>query len=484
MKKVDPSSIFSHHPFTEEIFHRLTNDGYRAVLVGGAVRDLLREYLDPGYQFDPAKVDIDIATDAPVGKIRSLFTDQRIVEVGAQFGVLLIIGPNGKEYEIAQFRTERNYDGRKPGEVSLTDTLREDVRRRDFTINGLAMEESGEIIDHVEGMEDLKNKTIRAIGEAGQRFREDYLRPLRAIRFTALLDGEIEEDTWKAINEVAEEITSIAWERIREEFVKLLQTSRSARGVELMRNCGLLRHVLPELTANIDVSQPEEYHPEGDVFEHSLKALEVADELDYSPLVKMAVLLHDVGKKSAYRRSEGMHMGGHENIAAELIEDIGERLRLSNRETQFVRWLVENHMRVASLPQMNKAKQVKLIQYRHNTSYSVDQVRCRFSHFSALFQVLIADSQASAHQSGGWLPALKQFVKVLPHVHDLDRLAGAREIINGNDLLELGLQEGPLLGEILEELHHRIYGGQITSREQALQQARDLIKESKSESDK
>jgi tRNA nucleotidyltransferase/poly(A) polymerase len=476
MLRIDIDDILDPHPYARELIEELSRAGYRSVIVGGTVRDALLGQFEEDYEFDPESTDIDIATAARTEEIKELFPGFEFLEVGASFGVLVLVAPDGKEYEVAQFRTESDYDGRKPGKVLPADSLEEDIKRRDFTVNGLAVELDGRVIDLVGGVDDLRDKVIRAIGDPLTRFREDYLRPLRAVRIACYLRGEIEERTLTAIEKVADEITTISRERIKEELFRILETGTSSRGFRICHRTGLLDHILPEMLENEGIPQPEEYHPEGDVLEHSFQALEVADELGLSPLTKFAVFLHDVGKADAYYGNEKRHMGGHALLGKRKTEKIASRLKLSNREAKKLTWLVKNHMRGSVLPKMRKAKQVKLVRANQDTDYPISEETSRFDYFTSLLGTIIADSEASAHGVEGWLPVLKVFSGLLPHLQHLENLGTARKLIDGDDLLELGLDEGPELGEVLESLHEMIYAGEIETRGEALQEAAKMVK--------
>ncbi len=476
MDQVDLSGLFEHQPYAEEILANLSKSGFQAVIVGGAIRDLLRSLIFNDYEFDPEKTDVDIATSAGLDQIRSHLPGFNFVGVGEEFGVLIAIAPDGREYEIAQYRSESGYDGRRPDQVKLVDSLEEDIERRDFTVNGIAVNLEGRIYDFVGGIEDLRNRVIRAIGDPIDRFQEDYLRPLRGIRISCDLDAAIEEETYKAIDHLSEEITRISWERINLELFKILETPRSAWGMRTCHELGLLKEIIPEMADNDGVPQPEEYHPEGDVLEHSFQALEVADRLRFTPLVKLATFLHDVGKAEAYRRNKGGHLGGHELIGQKQAGRIAKRLRLSNKETKKLTWIVGNHMRGSILQEMKRAKQVKLVRYNQEEEFPIVRPAERFNYFTSLLQTIIADSEASVHGSKGWLPVVERLTKLLLHLQDLEDLGTARKLINGDDLKNLGLSEGPRLGEVLDELHEMIYAGDITSRQEAIAEAENIIK--------
>ena len=471
MERIDIDRIFTAHPFAREILERLHAAGYEAYLIGGAVRDSLLARWEGRDDFVPAEV--DIATSALPREIRALFPDRPIVGVGEEFGVLVIVAPDGRQYEVATFRTESDYDGRWPGKVELVRDLAGDVNRRDLTMNGLAADLDGWVIDLVGGVEDLRARRIRAIGDPRARFSEDYLRMLRAVRFACQVGGEIEPETAAAIKENAAHITAISWERIRDELLRIFKTNRAAHGLELLDEFRLLPHILPEIEALKGVPQPEEYHPEGDVYVHTVMAVRVADGFVRDPLVKLGVLLHDIGKPKALARSGGVNMGGHEAIGARMTKRIGERLRLSRADVARLVYLVKNHMRVAVFPKMGRGKQVRFIS--EGEVEGEKSLRRRFPLFFDLLQVLIADSEASAHRAAGWGPVIEETLRVIEHIEHVGSLNRARELIDGNTLIELGLQPGPFLGEVLNKVHDRILSGEITTREEAIAAARALI---------
>ncbi|NOX44424.1 MAG: CCA tRNA nucleotidyltransferase [Caldiserica bacterium] len=472
--RIPIDELLARHPFVEEILRRLTGAGHEAVIVGGAVRDGILAAM-AGEPFAPK--DVDIATSAPPEEIRRIFRDHHVLSVGEAFGVMIVVAPDGRQYEVATFRTERGYtDGRRPDEVAWA-SLEEDLRRRDFTVNGLAARPDGEVIDLVGGVADLKAGLIRTIGDPRSRFAEDYLRMLRAVRFACQLGFEIEDRTREAIRENAPRITGISWERIRDELVRILETPRSARGFRLLDELGLLQRILPEISALKGVPQPEDYHPEGDVFTHTLLALEVADALRFSYIVKLGVLFHDVGKPRALARSGGEHMGGHEAIGLRITEKAMRRLRFSNREIERVLFLVREHMRVARLPRMGRGKQVLLVTTGEREEHPLEDLPRRFPSYADLLRLLICDAEASGHRASAWLPVLAETVRVLLHLRRVQGLKFARSLINGHDLLAMGIPRGPVLGEILDRVHERILAGEIATRDEALRYAASLWRE-------
>lgn len=471
LTRIATDQVYRDHPYAREILTRLEQAGFEAVLIGGVVRDGLQAELQRDVKFPPH--DIDIATAAVPSEIRQIFRDWAMVGVGEEFGVLVMTAPDGQTYEIASFRVESEYDGRWPGKVDLVRDLETDIRRRDLTINGLAATVDGDVIDFVDGTRDLVDKRVTTIGDPATRFGEDHLRMMRVVRFTCRIDGQIADATARAVRDHADAILAISPERIGSELLRILETSRSARGIELLDSLGLLAHILPEVTHCHNVAQPEEYHPEGDVFVHTIEAMRVADRFVVDPIVKLAVLVHDIGKPIALERNEGRNMGGHCAIGSRMTRDIGRRLRLSKLQSQRVGDLVRNHMRIADFPKMGRGKQIRFLS--DGESPDVELLAGRYPLFYDLLQVLVADCEASAHRSSGWAPILSETIDVIDHMQQVCNVQRARELIDGHDLADLGLAPGPQLGRILHHVHDRILAGHIVTREDAILLAKDLI---------
>lgn len=475
-RRIDIERIYRKHPFARLIAETLLKAGYETVLIGGVVRDALLAQWAQDDEWEPEEV--DLATAAFPDEIEGLFREHRIVEVGKAFGVLKVVGPNGTAYEVATFRTEGEYDGRWPHRVELVRTLEEDVKRRDFTVNGLAARpDDGTVIDLIGGVEDLQRKIIRTIGDPNERFQEDYLRLLRAVRFACKLDARLDPGTSAAIKVHRQGLLKISAERVRDELLAIFETKRSALGVKLMDEHGLLELVLPEVAACKGVPQPEDYHPEGDVYTHTLLALEVADRFIDDPLVKLAVLLHDVGKREALERNRGENAAGHDAIGARMTEEICRRLRFSNVETELVVFLVKEHQRVGHFPEMGQGRQVRFLKAREGPALPIGEFSRRFPWFAKLMQLMIADCQASAMRAQGWLPVLQLLPRLLIQLRELEKLTQARKLIDGHDLIALGVKPGPRLGQLLEHIYDKIYAGEIQSREEALAYARRLVKD-------
>ena len=325
------------------VVHRLRESGFRAYFAGGCVRDRLR-----GEQ----PTDFDVATDASADDVTRLF--RRTVPVGVQFGVVLVL-VDDQPIEVASFRSDAEYvDGRRPVSVRPA-TPEEDAQRRDFTINGMFCDPgSGEVLDYVGGQADLAAGIIRAIGEPAQRFHEDRLRMLRAVRLAARLGYAIEPATMAAIRAHAGSIIGIAWERIGEEIVRILREADARRGFALLDESGLLPHVLPEVEAMKGVEQSPDYHPEGDVFTHTLLLL--AQLRAPSETLALGALLHDVAKpECTERRGERITFYGHPEVGAQRAVAVCQRLRRSRPVWERVEYLVRNHLRLVHAPQMRRS---------------------------------------------------------------------------------------------------------------------------------
>jgi poly(A) polymerase len=315
------------------IVKRLRDQGYESYLAGGCVRDMLLEKTPQDY---------DISTSAKPDEIAKIFS--KTIPVGAQFGVLLVM-IEGEAFEGASFRYDGPYlDGRRPTHVRYG-SLQEDVLRRDFTINGMVYDPiTGQIIDLVGGRKDLERKLVRAIGNPRSRFEEDRLRMVRAVRFAASLDFTVEIETFDAIRELAPTVKQISWERIGEEITRILTEAGAKKGFELLDRAGLLKIVLPEIEAMKGVEQSPDYHPEGDVFTHTMLTLSHLD----SPTETLAYgcLLHDVAKPVCVRRDgQRLTFYGHTEKGAEMAEEVLKRLKRSRATWERVAYLVRNQLR-------------------------------------------------------------------------------------------------------------------------------------------
>lgn len=421
------------------ICETLRRSAYQALLVGGCVRDLLLGR-------EPA--DYDVTTDATPEQMMQLFPES--VAVGAQFGVILV-PRNGLKVEVATFRSDVGYsDGRHPDKVVYSRVAQEDVQRRDFTINGLLMRhETGEVLDYVGGQADLSAKVIRAIGEPRRRFTEDKLRMMRAVRFAARFGFEIEAETFRAIQGHAREIHQVSAERVREELTKLLTEGAARRGFELLDETGLLQQVLPEIAAMKGVQQPQQYHPEGDVWIHTRLMLEGLSA-GASPTLTWGVLLHDVGKpptfKSASETGDRIRFDGHVDVGVRMAEEICRRLRFSNEDTEQILALVENHMKFGAVEEMRASTLKKFVRLP------------RFEEHLALHRL----DCMSSHRRLEAYDFVQRFLAVTP-----PEQVRPERLLTGDDLQGMGFRPGPLFSEILAALEEGQLEGEIKTRREA-----------------
>ena len=322
--------------------------------------------------------DYDIATDAMPDQVIRLYPDA--LTVGAQFGVLIV--PHGTGHvEVATFRSDGRYaDGRHPVEVRFSKTAQEDVRRRDFTINGLLLDPStDEVLDYVGGQADIRARRIRTIGDPVARFSEDRLRMLRAVRFAARFEYELDAAAKRAIQNLAPHILDVSAERVRDEILKILTEGRARRGFELLDATSLLKEVLPEIKAMQGVEQPPEFHPEGDVWIHTLLMLEGLR--DATPTLALGVLLHDVGKPPTFSVRDRIRFDNHVEVGARMAEEICARLRLPTREIERVVELVRQHMRFKDLPRMKRSTQMRFLRLEGFEEHAeLHRLDCLSSH--------------------------------------------------------------------------------------------------------
>jgi len=416
---------------------KLREHNHIAFFAGGCVRDMVRKL--------PPK-DIDIATDARPEEVQKLFP--RTYAVGAHFGVIVVL-ENGFQFEVATFRSDDVYlDGRRPSEVHFS-SPEEDARRRDFTINGMFFDPAkNEVIDFVGGRDDLKAKLIRAIGDPAQRFAEDRLRMLRAIRFATVLEFQIESETWNALQQASASITEISAERIRDELVRIFLSPQRLRGWDLLDRSGLLRAILPEIEPMKGCAQPPQFHPEGDVFQHTRLMLELLPENVSVPLV-FSVILHDIAKpRTATVDADGrIRFNEHDRLGAEMTEQIMERLRFSRAEIDAAVEMVRQHMVFKDVPRMRVAKLKRFM------------ARPTFEEELELHRVDCASSHAMLDNYEFLQRKKEEFANepIIPP-----------PLVTGNDLTALGMKPGPRFGEILEAVETRQLEGVFKTREEAL----------------
>jgi poly(A) polymerase len=425
---------------------KLRDNGHQAYLVGGCVRDLLLGR-------DPS--DYDISTGAHPERVQELFP--RSLAVGAKFGVILVV-EDGAEVEVATFRSDLGYsDGRHPDNVMYSDSAKEDVRRRDFTINGLLMDPAtSEVLDFVDGRADLRAGIVRAIGNPRARFAEDKLRMMRAVRFAARFAFQTEPETLAATRELASLVTQVSPERIREELTKLLTEGAARRGFELLDETGLLAVVLPDVARMKGVEQPPQFHPEGDVWVHTRMMLEQLPP-NCSPTLAWGVLLHDVGKPPTFAPATGpgtrIRFDGHVEVGARMAEKICRDLRFSNDDIEQIESLVANHLRFKDVRQMRQATLKRFVrQPRFEEHLELHRLDC-----------------LSSHRNLDALDFVLEFLAKTPP----EQVRPPR-LVTGDDLKEMGIRPGPQFKEILLAVEEAQLDGRFSDRESALEFARSI----------
>jgi poly(A) polymerase len=420
-----------------EIVQRLQSAGFAAFWVGGCVRDFL---------LGREPQDFDIATDAKPEQVEKLF--KRTIAVGRKFGVMVVV-EGGHQFQVATFRAEADYqDGRRPEKIIFA-TAEADALRRDFTVNGLFYDPiSQQTHDWVGGEKDLRAKIIRTIGKPEERFGEDHLRLLRAVRFAAQLNFEIEPKTFAAVKSLAPKIKLISAERIRDELLKLFRPPHAARGLVLLRNSGLLPFVLPELAATISCEQSPDYHPESSVFNHICLMLEKLPA-DAHESLSWTVLMHDIAKPVTAERDAktgAIHFYGHEKVGAEIAEKILQRLRFPKKQIDEIVTCVLHHMQFKDVKQMRKATLRRLLlRETFLLELELHKLDCLGSHGDLeLYDFLVKQAEE---------------LKMKPAIRP--------PLLTGKDLIELGMKPGKELGAMLHEVREKQLQDELKTPRQA-----------------
>jgi len=417
------------------IIKKLNENNFQAVFAGGCVRDMIL-----GIESN----DIDIATNATPDQVEKLF--DKTIPVGKSFGVIIVVIDN-TEFEVATFRNDGNYtDNRRPDSVSFS-SMKEDSLRRDLSINGMFFDPiEDKIIDFVGGQYDLNNKIIRFIGDPEKRIQEDKLRILRAIRFAVKFDFEIETNTFYSIKNHAEEIVNISVERISEELLKMLRLHKPRKIFNLLYETNILKYILPEVHNLKNIQQPIQFHPEGDVFEHTIQALEnlpinVSDEL------LMGTLLHDIGKPNTFYIDTRIRFNSHDEVGAKLANEMLKRMKFSNSFIERVVSLIENHMKFRFVQNMRMAKLKRFI---------------RIPNFDEHLILHYCDCSASNKNLDNYNFIIKKMDEIPPEQIKPTRL------ITGFDLLSLGFIQGKIFKVIFSDIEDKQLEEIINSKEEAI----------------
>ena len=447
--------------FALKVVTRLQESGYQALWAGGCVRDILMGNTPEDY---------DVATDARPETVRSLFS--RTLAVGASFGVIVVLGgPEEGQIEVATFRTENSYtDGRHPDHVQFS-TPEADAGRRDFTINGMFLDPvSNDVHDFVGGREDLKRGVLRAIGDPRERFAEDKLRLLRAVRFAARFGFTMDTATSDALCAMADQISLVSAERIQQELKRMFLDSRRASALSLADSTGLLAAILPEVHAMHGVPQNKPVQADGDLWDHTLLVLEKTGEAwrtttenlslkdataEPSFPLGLGALLHDVGKPKTMRRTSAkLTFHNHEHVGEGIADRIARRLRLSNHERERVKWLVEYHMYLADAKRMRISKLKSILVHEGIAE-------------------LLALHRADALASTGSTEAVDYCERKLRELPQAE--LNPPPLLTGDDLLQIGLKPGPIFKGFLEKVREAQLEGELSSKQQALELVEQLL---------
>lgn len=429
-----------------KVASRLREAGHTVLYAGGCVRDRLR-----GIE---AK-DIDLVTSASPDQVLQVFPKGN--SIGAHFGVILV-RQGGVAFEIATFREDGNYhDGRHPEAVCFS-TPEKDAQRRDFTINGLFEDPwTGEVIDYVGGIADLNACIIRAIGDAEKRFDEDSLRLMRAIRFATVTGFALEEKTWAALCRHASWLSRVSMERIREELMKILCAPRRAEGVDMLVKSGLMKQIIPEVYEMIGCEQPPQWHPEGDVYTHTLIMLRMLED-NPTPELALATLLHDIGKPSTFALDETgrIRFNSHDSVGGEMTRCILNRLKCSNQTIERTVEMVDNHMKFMAVQQMREARLRRFMDRpTFGEEMELHRVDCASSNgFTDNYEFLQEKQEAWKNEP------------IVPP-----------PLVNGRDLLDLGERPSPQFKVWLEAVQIEQLEQRIKTREAALDFLRQLVEE-------
>lgn len=428
-----------------ETAHTLSKAGHQVYLAGGCVRDRL---------LDREPKDYDLATSARPDEVQKLFP--RSDAVGAHFGVIIVKG-HGEAVEVATFRTDGSYkDGRRPESVEFS-SPEEDACRRDFTINGLFQNPfTDEIIDYVGGRSDLESGVLRAIGDAAERFREDALRLLRAVRFAVTTGFQLEKQTWDAVCGNASLLTQISPERIRDEFSRILVAADRSRGLDLLVDSGLIDSFIPEVLELRGCEQPPQWHPEGDVYVHTRLALSLLED---PPLpLALAVLLHDIGKPATQTwdaEAERFRFNGHDKVGAEMARDILRRLRYPNQIVDEVSFMVSRHMKFMHVKDMRTSRLKRFMAAgTFDLETELHRVDC--------------DSSNGFRDNYDFVRTKKEEFARAPLIPE--------PLLNGTDLIrDFNLDRGPGIGRILRAVQTEQLEGRLSDKESAYHFVKELL---------
>lgn len=414
-----------------DILKQITNHGYKAFIVGGSVRDII---------LGKSPKDVDIATNSPISELQKIFPKNYDIGKSKDFGIIAV-KHKGHTYEIANFRKDGTYsNGRSPDEVKIVQDFKTDAGRRDFTMNAMGIDAEGHIIDHFDGLKDIKDKIIRTVGNPHDRFKEDNLRMMRVARFSSKLGFKIDKETKKAIEANKEGITKVSPERIREELMKMASQTgdKFADALQILDEVGILKIILPEIVKMKEFEHSKEDHPEGGVWQHTMEALKKNKVED--PLVNFAILLHDIGKTKTHKIIGGKHTYHHHpEEGVEIVNDIASKLKLSNDEKDAILFAMVNHMKFGNLFELRNSKLLAMVKNKN---------------FNILKATTYADAASRQHlfDPKEWEAALKKVAEVEEKWGDVTA-EKVGKLISGERVMKLtGLKPSRQVGEIIKNV--------------------------------
>lgn len=428
------------------ILKKIESKGYTALIVGGSVRDLI---------LGEKIKDVDIATNMPIEEIEKLYKSFDIGK-NKDFGIV-VVKEGGFTFEIAQYRQDGEYvDGRRPESVKVVLTFEKDAARRDITINAMAVDAEGNIIDYFDGQRDIKNKIIKTVGNPHDRFKEDYLRMLRVARFSSKLGFNIDKETKNAIKDLASNVNKLSIERVKEEIFKAASQDgdKFAKYLTELDDMGILELILPEVVKMKEFKHYEEYHPEGGVWEHTLEALKISNSMN--PIVNLSILLHDIGKTMTLGEKEGgiPTYFGHAEEGLTLVNHIADRLKMSNDERESIIFAVGNHMKFHKMLGMKPSKIAKIVTDKN-------------------WDVLVAVAKADDFSRGEKFMSKADFEKIVDTAIEIKEkfgqktVSGVMKLVDGKRVMELlNLKPGKRVGEIIKNVTEWILDGGNKSQEE------------------
>lgn len=449
----------------QKIFNTLIRNNYQCYIAGGAVRDIIRG-IKPN--------DYDFTTDALPYNIINIFESKgyKTISTGIKHGTVIVIIDN-IPFEITTYRVDTNCDGRHC-EVKFTINLEEDVKRRDFTINALVMDIDNNIIDLVDGIEDIHAKLIKAVGDPDQRFTEDYLRILRAIRFYTKLDFEIELNTYQSIRKLYPNINKISRERIRDEFNKIILSSNRIKGIMMLYDTNIIDIIIPDFSKLAYVQQPLEFHPEGDVLKHTMMVLSKVENGDNLHLI-IATLLHDIGKLFTYTfdiKKQRIVFNDHDIIGAELAKDVLRDLKYDNDIIEKIHYIISNHMKLHQKLSKSTIKRLMLI--KTDTGYIYNYI---FDDLLKLhkYEIMASIKTFTPTEIKIEKDLLKNIEDIKIELEEELKKQTIKSFITGYDIMSQGIEPGPIISEIMTKIDNAQLEGIIKTREDALMYLKNII---------